>query len=210
MRIKIILCWLAILITDTVFAQAPQPSILKRKAPAVFRASFKTTKGEFTVEAYRDWSPLGVDRLYQLVSSGYFNNSIVFRVEPTYVVQFGVADTHPEKLFWERRPIKDEPVKQKQTKGIMSYARDVKDSRSTQLFINMVDNPKLDTIVRNGIKGYTPIARVISGMGTVARFNAEYGKRPGYVLDSLYKHGNSYFEMLFPNLDKIISARIVP
>jgi peptidyl-prolyl cis-trans isomerase A (cyclophilin A) len=191
-------------------AQAPDPSILKVKAPETFRASFKTTKGEFVVEAYREWSPLGVDRLYQLVRSGYFNNSILFRVEPRYVVQFGVADTHPEKLFWDRKRLKDEPVKQKHTKGIIAYARDVKDSRSTQLFVNMVDNPKLDTIVLEGVKGFTPIARVIRGMENLARLHAEYGKRPAAIQDSLYKYGNPFFEMLFPNLDKIIYARIIP
>lgn len=191
-------------------AQPPNPSILTVKAPATFRASFKTTKGEFVIEAYRDWSPLGVDRLYQLISSGYFNNSIIFRVEPRYVVQFGVADTHAEKLFWDRKRIKDEPIRQKHTKGIVAFARDVKDSRCTQLFIDMVDNPKLDTIMREGVVGFTPIAKVIRGMETVARLNAEYGKRPAAIQDSLYKYGNPYFEMLFPNLDKIVSARIIP
>ncbi len=210
MRKNTALFSLFIFITVLVSAQAPAESVLKRKAPQTFRAVFKTNKGEFRIEANRDWSPLGVDRLYQLITTGYFTNNLIFRVEPAYVVQFGVAETHPVKIFWDRRKIKDEPVKQKNTKGMIGFARDVKDSRAAQIFINMVDNPKLDTIVREGVTGYPPVARIISGMEVVAKFNAEYGKRPTIIQDSLYKYGNAHFNMLFPRLDRILSASILP
>lgn len=190
-------------------AQAPPASVITKKAPSVFKAVFTTTKGDFTIEAHRDWSPLGVDRLYQLIISGYFDNTFFFRVEPKYVTQFGVADTHAEKRFWDRKRIKDETPKQKHTKGTIAFARDEKDSRCTQLFINMADNPKLDTVVREGVKGYPPVARITKGMDIVSKLNGEYGKKPAVILDSLYKYGNRYFEMLFPRLDKIIRAQIV-
>ncbi|NCI47842.1 peptidylprolyl isomerase [Sediminibacterium soli] len=193
-----------------VTAQTPAVSLLSRKAPKQFRAVFRTTKGDFVLEAYRSWSPLGVDRLYQLIVSGYYNNSLVFRVEPKYVVQFGIAEKYETKKFWYERYIPDEPVMQKHTRGMVAFARDKKNSRSTQLFVDMTDNPKLDTTVRDGVKGFTPVAKVISGMEVVARFYAKYGKQPGAQQIDLYRRGNAYYEQLFPGLDKILSAKIIP
>jgi peptidyl-prolyl cis-trans isomerase A (cyclophilin A) len=94
-------------------AQVPDAAVLSRKAPEKFKAVFKTTKGQFIIEAYRNWSPLGVDRLYQLISSGYYSNTLLFRVEPDYVVQFGVAETNRLNRFWDPKKIPDEPVRRK-------------------------------------------------------------------------------------------------
>lgn len=191
-------------------AQAPDISILNVKAPEKFKAVFITTKGNFVIEAYRKWSPLGVDRLYQLISSGFYNNALLFRVEPNYVVQFGVSESRKANLFWDRKKIPDEPLVQKNTKGTLSFARDGLNDRCTQLFINMVDNPILDTALRKGVKGYPPIARVVKGMDIIAKLNARYAKKPLAIQDSLYRFGNPYFEKKFPGLDKILTATILP
>lgn len=190
-------------------AQAPSPSIVNVKAPAVFRVMFKTTRGNFIMEARREWSPLGVDRLYQLVTSGYYDNSLIFRAEPGFVVQFGIAEKQDVKLFWNKKYIQDEPVLQKHRKGMVAFARDVKNSRSTQLFIDMADNPKLDTTVRYGVQGFTPIAKVISGMDVIAKFFSRYGKEPATNQVELYRKGNAYYEQKYPGLDKILSAKII-
>ncbi len=42
---------------------------LKKEAPATFKARFETTQGNFDIEAVREWSPNGVDRLYQLIKN---------------------------------------------------------------------------------------------------------------------------------------------
>ena len=190
-------------------AQAPDISVLKRKAPETFKAEFKTTKGVFVIEAYRKWSPLGVDRLYQLITTGFYNNALFFRVEPDFVVQFGISASYPANRFWDPKKLQDEPLRIKNTKGIISFARGKANDRATQLFISTVDNPKLDTTTRNGVKGYTPVAKLVKGMETVFKLNAKYGKKPAVVQDSLYKYGNPYFEEHFPGLDRIISARVI-
>ncbi len=190
-------------------SQTPDPSILKLKAPASFRAVFTTTKGNFTIEAVRKWSPLGVDRLYQLIRSGFFTNALLFRVEPDYVTQFGVSESYEANRFWDPRKLPDEPMLQKNKKGMISFARDGRNNRATQLFINNRDNIKLDTLSKGGLVGFTPIAHIISGMETVSRFYAKYGKRPAQIQDSLYKYGNRYFEQNFPGLDKILHVRII-
>lgn len=195
--------------THILFAQAPDISVLKIKAPEKFKAVFKTTKGDLVIEAYRKWSPLGVDRLYQLISSGFYNRCLLFRVEPGFVVQFGISGSRVLNHFWDPKKIPDEPAKQKNAKGVISFARGGKNDRCTQLFINLSDNDKLDKEVRNGVKGYTPVAKVISGMEIAAKFNARYGKAPAKIQDSLYKYGDFYVEENFPGLDRITSAMII-
>jgi cyclophilin family peptidyl-prolyl cis-trans isomerase len=190
-------------------AQSLDASVLKIKAPETFRAVFTTTRGDFEIEAYRKWSPLGVDRLYQLISTGFYNKALLFRVEPGFVVQFGVSASRTANRFWDPKKLPDEPMLQKNTKATISFARGGRNERATQIFINLSDNTKLDTVTRGGIKGYTTVARVTKGMQTIQRFYAGYGKQPIQIQDSLYKYGNFYFEERFPQLDQIIHARIV-
>src|SRR5262249_37563611 len=50
------------------------PSKAKDKAPATFKAKFETTAGDFEVECHRDWAPNGVDRFYNLVKIGFYDD----------------------------------------------------------------------------------------------------------------------------------------
>ena len=176
-------------------AQVPEKELQNQKAPAIFRALFKTNKGDFIIEAHRDWSPKGVDRLYQLIRSGFYDNTVLFRVEQNFVIQFGISD-HPElNRFWDARKLPDEPVLMKNVQGIISYARGGVNDRATQLFINTVNNPLLDTVFRAGLKGYTPIAKVIQGMEVVAGFNGKYGRSTLSIQDSVYKYGNRFLKI---------------
>lgn len=207
MKKALVLCLLFYTILS--IAQAPGISVLRLEAPETFKAVFKTNKGEFVIEVYRKWSPLGADRIYQLVKSGFFSDALFFRVEQDFVVQFGISANYAANRFWDARKLPDEPALQKNTRGIISFARGGRNNRTTQIFINMADNVKLDTAVRNGIKGYTPVAKVVKGMEVLARLNSRYGKAPAVIQDSLYKYGNRYFEQQFPGLDKILSAAII-
>lgn len=188
----------------------PDTAILRLTAPDTFRAVFVTTKGEITVQAYRDWSPQGADRLYQLIISGFYDDNCIFRVQPEYVVQFGISDNSGANFFWDKKPIPDEPVKGSNLKGVISYARDGANTRTAQLFINMKDNFKLDTINYNGLRGFPPVARVISGFEVVEAFNGSYGFEPANHQDSVMVRGNAYWEKNFPGMDYILKAQILP
>jgi len=167
-----------------------------------------TTKGEITIEAYREWSPQGVDRLYQLITSGFYSDNCLFRVQPEYVVQFGISDNRDANFFWDKHPIPDEPVTGHNLKGVISYARDGENSRTAQLFINTRDNFKLDTVNYNGLRGFPPIARIISGFEVVEAFNAQYGFEPANHQDSVMVKGNAYWEEKFPGLDFILEFKV--
>jgi peptidyl-prolyl cis-trans isomerase A (cyclophilin A) len=178
----------------------------KIAAPDTFRVNFETTKGSFVVEAYRDWSPQGVDRFYELVNKGFYDGLAIFRVVKNFVAQFGISNDHETNLEYDKIPIKDEPVKASNLKGIISYARSGPDSRSTQLFINLKDNTRLDTVTYNGTTGFPPIGKIISGIEVIDKLNSEYGEKPDQ--DSITVKGKEYTQRVFPDMDYIIKAEV--
>ena len=173
-------------LTTTSYSQAiHDQALLKAHAPAAFTASFKTTKGDFIMEITRALSPEGADRLYQLIVSGFYNNNSLFRVQKGYVVQFGIGDIREVNYFWDKKPIYDEPVQTSNLKGTVSYARDGLNSRTSQLFINLKDNYKLDTVNFNGLRGFPPVGKVISGFEVIENLYGGYGFEPANYQDSV-------------------------
>jgi hypothetical protein len=55
------------------------------RAPDIFNVSWTTSAGEkpIVLEVVREWSPLGVDRFYQLFLDNFFNCAAFFRVVPS-------------------------------------------------------------------------------------------------------------------------------
>ena len=179
---------------------------LKEEAPANFITRFETTKGIFDVEITREWSPLAADRFYQTVKHRYYNNTVFYRVVPNFVVQWGNNDTAVLKA-WKPYKLADEPVIQSNLKGYMSYARSGKETRGSTLFINLKDNPRLDTAIQNGVKGYPPFGKVIKGMEVVDSLYGGYEGKTMSKLDTLQKYPELFFKQ-FPKLDKINKAYI--
>ncbi|HWX23446.1 MAG TPA: peptidylprolyl isomerase [Vicinamibacteria bacterium] len=138
------------------------PASFRAKAPDVYKAQFTTTKGDFVVEVHREWSPLGADRFYNLVRSGFFNDAPFFRVIKGFMAQFGLSAQPAVNKAWADANIHDEPVKQSNKRGYLTFAKSsLPNSRSTQIFINLVDNAYLDG------QGFTPFGTVVDGMDVV-------------------------------------------
>jgi len=109
------------------------PSTLKAKAPEVYRVKFTTTKGDVVLEINRAWAPLGADRFYNLVRAGFFTNVAFFRVVPRFMVQFGISPRPEVARVWERTQMIDDPVKQSNKRGRITYAKTgAPNSRSTR------------------------------------------------------------------------------
>ncbi len=189
--------------------EIPDQSTLMARAPASFKAQFKTTRGDFIVEVYRNWSPLGADRIYQLLMTHFYDSNGIFRVQKGYVVQFGICDNPVVNTFWDKHIIADEPVLEKNLQGTISYARDGVNSRTVQLFINLRNNSKLDTVSFNGLRGFPPVARIISGFEVVEQLYDGYGFEPAKNQDSIMVRGNAYLRQYWPNIDYIREARII-
>ncbi|MDQ6707469.1 MAG: peptidylprolyl isomerase [Acidobacteriota bacterium] len=176
------------------------------KAPDVFRVLFDTTKGPFVIEAHRAWSPLGTDRFYDLVQQRFFDGDRFFRVLPNFVVQFGINGDPVVTRKWEAAKIDDDPVQQSNLRGYLSFATGGPLTRTTQIFINVADNARLDKV------GFSPFGRVVSGMDVVGRLYSEYGegapRGKGPDQKRIEGEGNSYLEKEFPKLDYIKTARV--
>ena len=179
------------------------PSSMKARAPEVFRAKLTTTKGDVVLEINRAWAPIGADRFYNLVRAGFFTNVAFFRVVPRFMVQFGISPRPDVARAWENAQIIDDPVKQSNKRGRITFAKTgAPNSRTTQVFINYVDNVFLDP------QGFAPVGEVVEGMENVDKIYSGYGESPDQ--GRLHSEGKAYSDKAFPMLDKVVSASIVP
>ena len=175
----------------------------KEQAPQTFTAIFETTKGDFEIEVNRNWSPLAADRLYQLLKHGYYENAVFYRVVPDFVAQFG--NTNVQSMNdWRTVTIPDEPVLHSNKRGTISFARSGKNTRDFEIFINLQDNPVLDTLTFQGVKGFTPLGTVKSGMNVVDALHSGYGEEP--MTDTNLYQNRSLFYQTWPKLDLIRKA----
>jgi peptidyl-prolyl cis-trans isomerase A (cyclophilin A) len=177
------------------------PAILKAQAPDVYKVKFTTGKGIFVVQVTRAWSPLGADRFYNLVKNGFYDGAGFFRVVPNFVVQFGLSANPSVSKAWRTAKIPDDPVTQSNRRGYLTFATSGPNTRTTQLFINLVDNARLDRM------GFSPFGQVIEGMEVVDKLNAEYDEQPDQ--GRIEAEGRTYLEQSFPRLDVIKTAILV-
>jgi peptidyl-prolyl cis-trans isomerase A (cyclophilin A) len=182
------------------------PAALNAKAPAVYQAKFDTSKGPFVIEVHRDWAPQGADRFYNLVKNGFFDNARFFRVIEGFMVQFGINGDPKIAAVWRDADIKDDPVKQSNERGTITFATAGPNTRTTQVFINFADNAPLDG------QGFSPFGKVVSGMEVVDSLYGGYGEGApngnGPDQGRIQSQGNAYLEQDFPKLDFIKTATI--
>jgi len=175
-------------------------------APDSYKVKFETSKGDFMVTVTRDWSPLGADRFFTLVKGGFFDGARFFRVLPGFVVQFGIAANPAVTAKWRDANLADEPVKQSNRRGTITYAKGGPNTRTTQVFINLADNARLDP------SGFSPFGAVSQGMEVVDQFYSGYGEGApngnGPAQSSAESDGNAYLIRDFPKLDYIKKATI--
>ena len=170
------------------------------KAPETFKVKFDSSVGPFVVEVHRAWAPNAADHFYTLVKNGFYDEARFFRVVPNFMVQFGIAADPAVQAKW-RQSIKDDPVKQSNKKGYVTFAQtSAPNSRSTQIFVNYKDNAFLDS------QRFAPFGEVTSGMDNVEKITSQYGEKPNQ--GSIQAEGNAYLKGQFPKLDYVKKATI--
>jgi peptidyl-prolyl cis-trans isomerase A (cyclophilin A) len=181
-----------------------KPSLLKDKAPEHYKVKFVTTRGEFTLAVTRSWAALGADRFYTLVKHHFYDNASIFRVVPNFVAQFGISAYPPVTAAWRGTDIKDDPVTQSNKKGYITFATSGPNTRTTQVFINLQDNVRLDKM------GFAPFGVVEGeGMKVVTMFYDQYGDDAGPDQPKIEKQGKPYIDKGWPKLDIIKSATLL-
>jgi len=175
-------------------------------APDSFLVALQTSRGRVVVQVVRDWAPRGADRFYELVNAHYYDGARFFRVLG-FMAQFGIGGDPAQNDRWSNANIPDDPVKQSNKRGYVSYAMGGPNTRSTQLFINRRDNGRLDAM------GFAPIGVVIEGMDAVDKLYPGYGEGApegtGPLQDRIEHEGNAYLRKYFPLLDSVVTARVV-
>jgi cyclophilin family peptidyl-prolyl cis-trans isomerase len=206
---KILFGLCAVLLLASCASKKFKEKWLEKEAPATFKARFETTQGNFDIEAVREWSPAGVDRLYQLITNNYYEDVSIFRVVPKFVAQFGIHNDTLINNAWGERGVKDEPVLQKNDSMTIAFARGGVETRSNQIFINLKKNYRLDKLAYSGVTGFPVIAKVINGQENVLKFYGGYGDKLGYKQDSVAKFGNAFLREKYPKVDYIKKAYIL-
>jgi cyclophilin family peptidyl-prolyl cis-trans isomerase len=206
---KILFGLCAVLLLASCASKKFKEKWLEKEAPATFKARFETTQGNFDIEAVREWSPAGVDRLYQLITHNYYEDVSIFRVVPKFVAQFGIHNDTLINNAWGERGVKDEPVLQKNDSMTIAFARGGVETRSNQIFINLKKNYRLDKLAYSGVTGFPVIAKVINGQENVLKFYGGYGDKLGYKQDSVAKFGNAFLREKYPKVDYIKKAYIL-
>lgn len=166
-----------------------------------FHVKLATSRGDIIVEVDPALAPKGAARFRELVEQKHYDECRFFRVVPDFVVQFGINGDPAVAKKWKENRIKDDKVAGSNARGTLTFATSGPNSRTTQLFINLKDNKRLDTL------GFAPFARVVQGMDVVDALNAEYGEEPNQ--GSIQAEGNAYLNKEFPKLDYIKTARVV-
>jgi peptidyl-prolyl cis-trans isomerase A (cyclophilin A) len=181
-----------------------KPALLKANAPEQYKVKFVTTRGEFTLTVNRAWAPLGADRFYNLVKHHFYDSASIFRVVPNFVAQFGISAYPAVTTAWKGTDIKDDPVKQSNKRGYITFATAGPNTRTTQVFINLKDNTALDH------QGFAPFGVVeAEGMKVVDMFYDQYGDNAGIDQGKIESQGKSYLDKSFPKLDTIKSATLL-
>jgi peptidyl-prolyl cis-trans isomerase A (cyclophilin A) len=179
----------------------PESPDANRRAPDTYRVRFRTSQGDFVVEVTRAWAPLGADRFFNLVNAGFFNDTRFFRVVEGWVVQFGLNDNPEVNAAWSWAALADEPVEAMNTRGRLTFATGGPNTRTTQVFINLSDNLRLDGM------GFSPFGEVVQGMDVVQSLYSGYGDS-GPNQGRIEDEGNAYIDAEFPEIDSILQARV--
>lgn len=185
------------------------PGTATERAPETFDVLVETSRGSVTIRVHRAWAPHGADRFYNLVRLGFYDGCRFFRVISGFMAQVGMHPDAEINGIWSAAPIPDDPIVEPNTRGRVTFAaRATPDSRTTQFFINTVDNTHL---AQYG--AFAPFGEVVEGMEVVDALFAEYGEGApngrGPSQARIATEGNAYLDRAFPKLDAIRSARIV-
>lgn len=186
----------------------PAGQHLRVRPPDTFYVELATSKGVITLAVPRAWAPLGAFRFYNLVRNGFYDGSRFYRVLPGFVAQFGTSGRPELDVAWAGARLPDDPPRVSNVRGTITYAMAEPNTRTTQLFINLADNPTLDSA------NFAPFGRVVRGEDVLPRLNGEYGDWPpagkGPRWDCTIRGGNAYLQHRFRRLDHIERARIIP
>lgn len=192
---------------------APLPALATPPDSAALAAAdsvlvrFSTTKGDIEVMLRRGWAPHGAPRVAHAVAAGYYDGARFFRALRGFVVQWGLAADTAATRAWRERRLPDDPVRESNRRGTVTFAAGGPNTRTVQLFVNLRDNARLDAM------GFAPVGEVVRGLDVVDVLHTGYGEGApagkGPTQQRIGAEGETYLATDFPLLDQVRTARVV-
>jgi peptidyl-prolyl cis-trans isomerase A (cyclophilin A) len=177
------------------------PETMNAKAPNLFIVRLETTKGNIDIRVVKSWAPNGVQRFYNLVRAGYYDNNYFFRVLD-FMAQVGISSRPEVNRVWADRTMFDDRVIQSNRRGTVTFAAAGEpNSRSTQFFINKTENSRLDPLK------FAPFGEVVEGMEFADQLYSGYGDPD--IQGALVNKGDAVVKANYPRMDRIIKASIL-
>jgi cyclophilin family peptidyl-prolyl cis-trans isomerase len=114
--------------------------------------------GRFDLALIGAEAPASALRFVRLAESGYYNGLTFHRVEPNFVIQGGSPGAN--EYIGDAAFLRDEVGRWPHVRGAVGISTRGRDTGDAQIFIDLVDNPRLD-------HQYTVFAQVLNGMEVV-------------------------------------------
>ena len=114
--------------------------------------------GSFTIELLPEAAPLTAAQFVKLAESGYYGGLTFHRIVPNFVIQGGSPGAN--EYVGTPGYIRDEVSTVSHERGTLGISTRGRDTGDSQIFVNLVDNYRLD-------HNYTVFARVVAGMENV-------------------------------------------
>ena len=176
-------------------------------APREFTVDFETSAGRFALHVERSWAPLGADRLFALVTKGFYDGTRFHRVVPGFGVQFGISRDPRVSRIWRLARLGVDRVRRSNKAMFVAFAAGMgPDTRTTQLFINLADNPALDR------EGFAPVGWITDGQDVVKRLYSGYWGHGAHEDEPeqwrMQTEGLAYLLREYPRLDYVVTATI--
>jgi peptidyl-prolyl cis-trans isomerase A (cyclophilin A) len=149
-------------------APAAEKGNMDKSAAKKDVAVIKTNMGTIVFEFLPDVAPKMVENFKDLAKTGFYDGTTFHRVINGFMIQGG---GFTKEL--QQKPV-NPPIKNESTNGLkndnytVAMARtNVRDSATSQFFINVKDNAFLDKANSRDGNGYTVFGKVVSGMDVV-------------------------------------------
>lgn len=156
----------ALTIALCVLAGCSQSTQVTGSADPIVRLS--TTMGMITLRLDIDRAPVSVANFLDYVEAGFYDNTIMHRVIPGFVIQGGEYTQDLEKKAAGDTIICESNNGLSNLRGTIAVARSSSPNSGTcQYFINLVDNRALDRNEEAHRTGYAVFGHVISSMSVV-------------------------------------------
>jgi cyclophilin family peptidyl-prolyl cis-trans isomerase len=163
----VIACALPLHAADEPAKASSPPSSCTAKGNAPMKVKLTTSMGPIVIELNKDKAPISTDNFIKYVESGHYNGTIFHRVIDGFMIQGG-GMTKDMRQKPTQPPIKNESTNGlKNSEYTVSMARtNVRDSATSQFFINVKDNDFLD-FRSDASPGYAVFGKVVEGKEVV-------------------------------------------